>query len=178
MEEHSRVEARAKDNMKKIIELHYTTPTDPLEMDSVVATLNPASNVQIKALLNLDSIRYKHRKLVGKYKTVDKPKYKNIECELLPRRPRLLTTHSEVEQVDEATLKKLSEDKMIKGTSYEDLCVCLLELRLLSKEINTYYGSYAEACAEDGCIHANFNHTITPTGRVSSSGPNLQNVKG
>lgn len=50
------------------------------------------------------------------------------------------------------------------------------EFRLLNKLDNTYITTLPDLVKKDGRIHANFNQTITATGRLSSSNPNLQNI--
>jgi len=53
----------------------------------------------------------------------------------------------------------------------------ILEYRTLSKIISTYTDSLPEEINKDtGNIHCDFNQTITSTGRLSSSNPNLQNI--
>jgi DNA polymerase-1 len=49
--------------------------------------------------------------------------------------------------------------------------------RLLSKLLSTYVQQLPAMChPEDGRLHTSFNQTITATGRLSSSNPNLQNI--
>jgi len=53
----------------------------------------------------------------------------------------------------------------------------MLEYRQLSKLKGTYVGKLpAMICPATGRLHASFNQTITATGRLSSSDPNLQNI--
>ncbi|MGL5260371.1 MAG: DNA polymerase I [Lachnospiraceae bacterium] len=52
----------------------------------------------------------------------------------------------------------------------------ILEYRGLAKLKSTYVEGLLHAVAEDGKIHTNFNQTITATGRISSTDPNLQNI--
>ena len=53
----------------------------------------------------------------------------------------------------------------------------ILEQRHLAKLKSTYVDTLPELrSVADGRIHANFNQTITTTGRLSSSNPNLQNI--
>ena len=52
----------------------------------------------------------------------------------------------------------------------------ILEYRQLTKLKSTYADGLAEFIREDGRIHSNFNQTITATGRISSTEPNLQNI--
>lgn len=52
----------------------------------------------------------------------------------------------------------------------------ILEYRQLTKLKSTYADGLAEYIGGDGRIHSSFNQTITATGRISSTEPNLQNI--
>lgn len=52
----------------------------------------------------------------------------------------------------------------------------ILEYRQLSKLKSTYADGLAAYIGPDGRIHGKFNQTITATGRISSTEPNLQNI--
>ncbi len=52
----------------------------------------------------------------------------------------------------------------------------ILEYRGLAKLKSTYAEGLFACIAEDGRIHSTFNQTITATGRISSTEPNLQNI--
>ncbi len=52
----------------------------------------------------------------------------------------------------------------------------VLEYRQLTKLKSTYADGLAAFISEDGRIHGKFNQTITATGRISSTEPNLQNI--
>ena len=52
----------------------------------------------------------------------------------------------------------------------------ILEYRALTKLKSTYADGLAGYIAGDGRIHTSFNQTITATGRISSTDPNLQNI--
>lgn len=52
----------------------------------------------------------------------------------------------------------------------------ILEYRQLTKLKSTYADGLAGCIAKDGRIHSKFNQTITATGRISSTEPNLQNI--
>lgn len=52
----------------------------------------------------------------------------------------------------------------------------ILEYRQLTKLKSTYADGLANYIGSDGRIHGKFNQTITATGRISSTEPNLQNI--
>ncbi len=52
----------------------------------------------------------------------------------------------------------------------------ILEYRQLTKLRSTYAEGLYAFIADDGRIHGTFNQTITATGRISSTDPNLQNI--
>ena len=65
-------------------------------------------------------------------------------------------------------LEKLAPDNKIVAD--------ILEYRGLAKLKSTYADGLAAYIAGDGRIHTSFNQTITATGRISSTEPNLQNI--
>ena len=65
-------------------------------------------------------------------------------------------------------LEKLSADYPIVAD--------ILEYRTLAKLKSTYADGLESYIREDGRIHTTFNQTITATGRISSTEPNLQNI--
>lgn len=52
----------------------------------------------------------------------------------------------------------------------------ILDYRQVSKLKSTYADGLADYIGPDGRIHGTFNQTITATGRISSTEPNLQNI--
>ena len=52
----------------------------------------------------------------------------------------------------------------------------IVEYRELTKLKSTYLDALPRMCGVDGRLHTSFNQTVAATGRLSSSGPNLQNI--
>ena len=52
----------------------------------------------------------------------------------------------------------------------------LIEYRMISKLKSTYIDGMMNFIDEEGMIHSRFHQTVTQTGRLSSSEPNLQNI--
>ncbi len=69
---------------------------------------------------------------------------------------------------DAEVLEKLEEEHPIINK--------ILEYRTISKLKSTYADGLLPLIKDDGRIHASFNQTITATGRLSCSDPNLQNI--
>lgn len=65
-------------------------------------------------------------------------------------------------------LEKLAQDQPIVND--------ILEYRQLAKLKSTYADGLGNVIEKDGRIHTTFNQTITATGRISSTEPNLQNI--
>ena len=74
---------------------------------------------------------------------------------------------------DVEVLEKLALDPMVETP----LPAQILEYRQLTKLVGTYLVALREAInLKTGRIHASFHQTVTATGRLSSSDPNLQNI--
>ncbi len=67
-------------------------------------------------------------------------------------------------------------DILEKLAPYHPIVADILEYRQLTKLQSTYGEGLVKAADNDGRIHSSFNQTITATGRLSSTEPNLQNI--
>lgn len=70
-----------------------------------------------------------------------------------------------------------SEDVLEKLIPKHPIAAKIIEFRALKKLLNTYITALPAAInPETGRVHTNYNQTVTATGRLSSSAPNLQNI--
>ncbi len=69
-----------------------------------------------------------------------------------------------------------SEEVLVAIKDRHEIVGLILDYRALSKLITTYISALPGYIAADGKIHTTYNQTVTATGRLSSSNPNLQNL--
>lgn len=67
-------------------------------------------------------------------------------------------------------------DELERLQGYHPVIDAILEHRELSKLRSTFLEGLNKEIAEDGRVHTSYNQTVTSTGRLSSSNPNLQNI--
>jgi uracil-DNA glycosylase family 4 len=122
--------------------------------------INLNSTKQLKELMFV-KLKYPHGRLTDKGEEMAKSmggKHKMTKDEINEN----LSTDNEV-------LENLSR----KGYK---LATYLLKIRKYEKLLSTYVEKLPELIKSDGKIHCNFNQCGAKTGRMSSSGPNLQNI--
>lgn len=69
-----------------------------------------------------------------------------------------------------------SEEVLMALKERHEIVGLILDHRALNKLISTYISTLPNYIAKDGKIHTTYNQTVTATGRLSSSNPNLQNL--
>lgn len=73
--------------------------------------------------------------------------------------------------------KQSTSAEILEELKYIPIVEHILTYRKFSKLLNTYINVYKQMCQSQGnIIHTTFNQTLTSTGRLSSSEPNLQNI--
>ena len=117
---------------------------------------------------SLEIIEAKIYKEAGQIFNINSPKQVGdilFEKMMLPSGKKTKTGYS----TDSNVLETLARDYAI--------AKLILEQRHLAKIKSTYIDSLPELIAPlDGRVHTSFNQTVTTTGRLSSSNPNLQNI--
>lgn len=76
----------------------------------------------------------------------------------------------------ESKKRSTAEDVLIKLSKDNPIIGLILSYRSLSKLRSTYIEGLTERMTEESRVHTSYNQTVTTTGRLSSSDPNLQNI--
>ncbi len=115
----------------------------------------------------LDEISERIFEMAGETFNLDSPKQlSHILFEVLGLKPLKKTQRGY--STDAGVLKELSSE--------HELPALVLRYRELAKIKSTYIDALPRMRAGDGRVHTTFNETVTTTGRLSSSDPNLQNI--
>lgn len=140
-----------------------------------------ASTKEMSLLLFGGKKKEKERKLVGKYKN-GKDKYKIVEEEreykglFSPAGVGAELNGNGYYTVDDKVLKSIIA--LVPGSAtpaYKGLIQSVIYYREYNKQLSTYVDGVRKSIWPDGYVHCNFNHSVTLTGRLSCSNPNLQN---
>lgn len=117
--------------------------------------------------IELDELSERVFDIAGERFNLDSPKQlSHILFDVLGLTPLKKTQRGY--STDAAVLKELSGE--------HELPELVLRYRELAKIKSTYIDALPRMRAGDGRIHTSFNETVTTTGRLSSSDPNLQNI--
>ena len=130
----------------------------------------------IEQMVNSDGnpVRFKSGAKKGQLRTRKVKEKLHTEGFGIPLRPEYQTKKGKPAS-GEAVLEEIIAEESLLLHEVEIL-ESVLKIRQLNKDISTYYVGYSEMVWPDGCIHPNYNHVSTDTGRLSCSNPNLQNV--
>ena len=115
----------------------------------------------------LDDLSGRIYEMAGQEFNIDSPKQlSRVLFEELGLKP--LRKNQRGFSTDAAVLKELAKE--------HELPALVLRYRELAKIKSTYIDALPRMRASDGRVHTCFNETVTTTGRLSSSDPNLQNI--
>lgn len=116
---------------------------------------------------SVDELRARIIELAGEDFNVDSPKQLgHILFEVIGLTPRKKNQRGY--STDASVLKELAKEHELPGL--------VLRYRELAKIKSTYIDALPRLRGADGRVHTTFNETVTTTGRLSSSDPNLQNI--
>lgn len=157
-------------NMRSLysdIEMPLTYVLYSMEKEGVLVNREALKEYSVKLKSGIDELEKRIYEEAGTEFNINSPKQLGevlFEKLGLPGGKKTKTGYSTAADV----LEKLSaEYPVVKD---------ILEYRMLSKLNSTYAEGLQNFICKDGRIHAHFNQTITATGRLSSTDPNLQNI--
>lgn len=136
---------------------------------------------QYGVLVKPDALKAYGEALAGRIQELEQSVYKQAGCEFNINSPKQL---GEVlfERMGIPGGKKTktgystAADVLEKLAPEHPIVSDILEYRGLAKLKSTYAEGLFTCIGKDGRIHSTFNQTITATGRISSTEPNLQNI--
>lgn len=166
----------------KLKKRSYVEPLITEMMEGKDARDIMSSTKELSTLFFGGSRKEKERKLVGKYKN-GKDKYKTEEVETEydgiwdPKGYSVTVNGNGNYPVDDAVLKSLIEINKKAGSDpeYIDLLNAVRRFRDANKQLTTYVDGIHKSLWPGRYVHCSFNHSVTLTGRLSCSNPNLQN---
>ncbi len=162
-----------KQNMDKLleeVELPLVRVLAGMELAGVtrdVAALNEAAHDMEERIAALEEEIFT---LAGERFNVGSPaKVGEILFDKLKLDEKAKKTKTGQYSTSEDILEKLAPKHLVVGK--------IMEFRALKKLLTTYLQALPAAInPETGKVHTNYNQTVTATGRISSSAPNLQNI--
>ena len=152
-----------------------------IEMPLVPVLVNIESN---GVRLDTEALKQSSEHFTTRLQSIEKEIYTLAEGEFN------IEYHKKVGEILFDTLKKVEKAKKTKTGQYvtseevleslrnkHDIIGKILEYRGLKKLLSTYIDALPQLInPKTGRIHTSFNQTVTATGRLSSSNPNLQNI--
>lgn len=116
---------------------------------------------------DIDAVEAQIYDVAGEEFNIDSPKQVgHVLFEVVGLKPRKKTTRGY--STDAKVLTELAKEHPLPGL--------ILKYRELAKIESTYIDALPKMLGADRRLHTSFNETVTTTGRLSSSDPNLQNI--
>ena len=149
------------------IELPLSKVLASMEANGFKVSYEMLEELSVKFKGEIDSTQKKIFDLAGEEFNVNSPKqlgkilFEKLDLPVIKRTKTGYSTNAEV-------LEQLSDKHPIVEN--------ILYYRQIAKIYSTYVEGLKNALEEDGRIHSNFNQTVTTTGRLSSTEPNLQKI--
>lgn len=152
------------------VELPLSTVLAEMEITGVRIDVNTLDDAAKDLESRLGGIEKEIYELAGEEFNVGSPaKVGEILFDKLQLDPKAKKTKTGQYSTSEDVLEKVAHKNPIVGK--------ILEYRQLKKLLNTYLTALPAAInPSTGKVHTVYNQTITATGRISSSSPNLQNI--
>ena len=152
------------------IELPVSTVLAAMEIAGVRLDVNALNEAALQLEKRLETLESEIFDLAGEEFNVGSPsKVGEILFDKLQLDPKAKKTKTGQYSTSEDVLEKVASKNPIVGK--------ILEYRQLKKLLTTYLTALPAAInPSTGKVHTVYNQTVTATGRISSSAPNLQNI--
>lgn len=162
-----KISENAMDKLYYQVELPLTEVLSSMEVLGFKVDKNKLDELGDKFKLEIESTQKEIYALAEEEFNINSPKqlgkilFEKLDLPVIKKTKTGYSTNAEV-------LEQLSDKHPIidKITYY----------RQLTKLNSTYIEGLKNVIDDDGCIHSSFNQTVTSTGRLSSTEPNLQNI--
>ena len=151
------------------IEMPLTKVLASMEIEGIKVDKNVIEDIKQNIEIKLNNISHQIYNYAGEEFNISSPKQLG---EILFEKMKLPTTQKKKGRNGYST----NHDVMMKMINVHPIIEKILEHRNLTKIYTTYLDSLTEYIMQDGKIHTIYKQTITRTGRLSSTEPNLQNI--
>ena len=156
-------------NLYNEVELPLVEVLREMEAAGVRIDVTKLKQAETALTAELEALEQKIYELAGENFNINSPKQVG---ELLFDKMRLDVKAKKSKNGQYST----SEEVLMGLKDRHEIVGLILEQRELKKLISTYISTLPGYIAADGKIHTTYNQTVTATGRLSSSNPNLQNL--
>ncbi len=156
------------EELNRKIELPLVQVLADMEYDGILVDRNHLEKMSVQLTTDIQESEQTIFGLAGETFNINSPKQLgNILFEKL-KLPVIRKTKTGI-STDESVLEKLA--------AKHEICRFIVRYRELVKLRSTYVeGLLGQIQPSTGRVHTNYNQTVTATGRLSSSNPNLQNI--
>ena len=161
------LKATEMEELFRTVEMPLVFTLADMEKEGIIASGNALKEYGDKLAVRIAELEKKIYEEAGEEFNINSPKQLGVilfEKLQLPNGKKTKTGYSTAADV----LDRLAPEYPIVAD--------ILEYRQLTKLKSTYADGLANYIEADGRIHTSFNQTITATGRLSSTEPNLQNI--
>ena len=156
-------------NLYNEVELPLVPVLREMEAAGVRVDVNKLKEAEKALSTELEALEQQIYTLAGETFNINSPKQVG---ELLFDRLKLDTKAKKSKNGQYST----SEEVLMSLREKHEIVGAILDYRELKKLVTTYVSTLPGYIAADGKIHTTYNQTVTATGRLSSSNPNLQNL--
>ncbi len=169
---HQIIEPQLKNEDKKIlkeIEIPLIKILAEMEDNGILVDKNYLASIQKDFAKELNDLEQRITKLAGYEFNLNSP---SQLADILFNKINLPTAGLKKTKTGIST----AAQELEKLINEHEIISLIIQYREYSKLQNTYIETLPEQLDKNGRVHTSFNQTITATGRLSSSDPNLQNI--